>query len=79
MLRCLWHMKRWDRMKEKVLNRLLTVKSLVTLSLTLVFAFLAVTGQVEAESFQDIFYIIIAFYFGSSLEKTAKETGTKTE
>ena len=66
-------------MKEKVLNRLLTVKSIVTLTLTLVFAFLAVTGQVEAEAFQDIFYIIIAFYFGSSLEKTAKETGSKTE
>ena len=66
-------------MREKVLNRLLTVKSIVTLTLTLVFAFLSVTGQVEAEAFQDIFYIIIAFYFGSSLEKTAKETGSKTE
>jgi hypothetical protein len=66
-------------MFERVINRLLTVKSIVTLTLTLVFAFLAVTGQVEAEAFQDIFYIIIAFYFGSSLEKTAKETGTKTE
>lgn len=66
-------------MKEKVLNRLLTVKSIVTLSLTAVFAFLSATGKVGADAFQDIFYIIIAFYFGSSLEKTANATGTKTE
>ena len=66
-------------MKEKVLNRLLTVKSIVTLSLTAVFAFLSATGKVVADAFQDIFYIIIAFYFGSSLEKTANATGTKTE
>lgn len=66
-------------MWEKIVNRLLTVKSLVTLSLTLVFAYLGVTGAITADSFQDIFYIIIAFYFGSSLEKTAVATGSKTE
>lgn len=66
-------------MWEKIVNRLLTVKSLVTLSLTLVFAYLGVTGAIAADSFQDIFYIIIAFYFGSSLEKTAVATGSKTE
>ena len=66
-------------MKDKIFNRLLTVKSIVTLTLTLVFAFLSATGKVSPESFQDIFYIIIAFYFGSSLEKTAQATGTKTE
>ena len=66
-------------MKERILNRLLTVKSLVTITLTAVFAFLAITGRVEADAFQDIFYIIIAFYFGSGLEKTANATNTKTE
>ena len=66
-------------MWEKIVNRLLTVKSLVTLSLTLVFAYLGVIGAITADSFQDIFYIIIAFYFGSSLEKTAVATGSKTE
>ena len=65
--------------KDKIVNRLLTVKSIVTLTLTIVFAFLSVTGAIEAQNFQDIFYIIIAFYFGSSLEKTANATGTKTE
>ena len=66
-------------LKDRVLNRLLTVKSLVTLILTAVFAFLAATGGIAPDAFQDIFYIIIAFYFGSSLEKTAAATGTKTE
>lgn len=66
-------------MWEKIINRLLTVKSIVTLSLTAVFAFLSATGAIQAEAFQDIFYIIIAFYFGSSLEKTAKANNTTTE
>lgn len=66
-------------MKEKIINRLVTVKSIVTLTLTGVFAFLSATGQIPADAFQDIFYIIIAFYFGSQLEKTAKATGTQTE
>ena len=56
-------------MWEKIVNRLLTVKSITTLTLVAVFAFLSATGRVSADAFQDIFYIIIAFYFGSQLEK----------
>lgn len=66
-------------MKNRIVNRLLTVKSIVTLMLSAVFAFLSITGAVSAEAFQDIFYIIIAFYFGSSLEKTARANDTTTE
>lgn len=66
-------------MKEKVINRLLTVKSIVTLILTMVFAILSLKGCIQADSFQDIFYIIIAFYFGSSLERTASANNMKTE
>lgn len=66
-------------MKNRILNRLLTVKSIVTLVLTIVFAFLSITGAIEADAFQDIFYIIVAFYFGSSLEKTARANDTTTE
>ena len=66
-------------MWEKIINRLFTVKSIVTLTLTAVFAFLSATGKIAPDAFQDIFYIIVAFYFGSSLEKTAKANGTTTE
>ena len=48
-------------MWEKIINRLFTVKSIVTLTLTVVFAFLSATGAIAADAFQDIFYIIIAY------------------
>lgn len=56
-------------MKEKIINRLVSVKSLMTLVFTLVFSYLAIVGRVTPESFQDIFYIIVAFYFGSQSER----------
>lgn len=56
-------------MKEKIVNRLLSVKAIVTIALCAVFSYLAIIGSVEADSFQDIFYIIIAFYFGSQSER----------
>ena len=66
-------------MWEKIINRLFTVKSIVTLTLTAVFAFLSATGKIGPDAFQDIFYISVAFYFGSSLERAAKANGTTTE
>lgn len=56
-------------MKEKIINRLVSVKALMTLAFTLVFSYLAITGSVSPDSFQDIFYIIVAFYFGSQSER----------
>lgn len=55
-------------MWEKIINRLLTVKSIVTLTLTAVFAFLAITQQVSQE-FMMIYTTIIGFYFGSQSER----------
>lgn len=57
---------------EKVKNRLanlMSVKSLVTLSLTGVFAYMAVTGQIS-QDFMTIYAVIIAFYFGTQSQKT---------
>lgn len=56
-------------MKER-LSKLLTVKSLVTLSLTAVVVVLALKGQFDIK---DIYLLIIGFYFGTQHEKTAKE------
>ena len=56
-------------MKEKIINRLVSVKSLMTLTFTLVFSYLAITEKVSPENFQDIFYIIVAFYFCSQSER----------
>jgi hypothetical protein len=55
-------------MKE-ILSKLLTVKSLVTLALTVVFAFLSITGKISGQEFLTIFTTVIAFYFGTQYEK----------
>ena len=50
-------------------KNLLTVKSIVTLVLTLVFAYLAVVQVVSADQFLTIFTVIIGFYFGTQKAK----------
>ena len=53
----------------KRLGNLLTIKSLVTLILTVVFAVLTYRGQVSADQFLTVFTVVIAFYFGTQAEK----------
>ena len=53
----------------KRLSVLLSVKSIVTLVLTGVFAYLAVTGVVGGTDFLTIFLMVISFYFGSQSQK----------
>ncbi len=52
----------------KRLSRLLSVKSLVTLLLTVVFAVLALAGRI-AQDFMTVYAVIIAFYFGTQSQK----------
>lgn len=47
----------------KRLTSLLSVKSIVTLILTVVFAYMAITGTISAENVMAIFGVVIAFYF----------------
>ena len=59
-------------MNEKILKRiatLMSVKSIVTLVLTGVFAYMAVTGNIS-QDFMTIYAVIIAFYFGTQSQKT---------
>lgn len=56
---------------SKIINRLaalLSVKSLVTLVLTGVFAYMACTNQIT-QDFMTIYAVIIAFYFGTQSQK----------
>lgn len=53
-----------ENIKKRVAN-LLAVKSLVTLTLTAVFAALSCMGQVSTEQFLTIFTVVIGFYFGT--------------
>ena len=56
----------------KRLTNLLTVKSIVTIILTLVFAYLSVMGLVSADQFLTVFTVVIGFYFGTQAEKNTK-------
>ena len=58
-------------MPETILKRiaaLMSVKSLVTLILTGVFAFMACTNQIT-QDFMTIYAVTIAFYFGTQSQK----------
>lgn len=57
-----------ETLKKRLAN-LLSVKSLVTIILTAVFAYMAVIGQISAD-FMTIYTVVIAFYFGSQVEKS---------
>ena len=54
---------------HKRLANLMSVKSIVTLVLTGVFAYMAVTGNIS-QDFMTIYAVIIAFYFGTQSQKT---------
>ena len=58
----------------KRLGTLLSVKSLVTLALTAVFAYMAVT-QTISRDFMTVYTVVIAFYFGTQSQKDALEGG----
>lgn len=57
---------------KKRLSNLLCVKSIVTLILTCVFAYMTVIGNVSADQFLTVFTVVIAFYFGTQAEKKAQ-------
>ena len=58
-------------MNQNIIKRLaalMSVKSLVTLILTGVFAFMACTNQIS-QDFMTIYAVILAFYFGTQSQK----------
>ena len=52
----------------------LTVKSIVTIMLTLVFSKLAMMGRISGEQFLTIFSVVVAFYFGTQYQKGKEDT-----
>lgn len=58
-----------NELLNKRIANLLSVKSLVTIALTGVFAYMAVTGNIS-QDFMTIYAVIIAFYFGTQSQKT---------
>lgn len=55
-------------MKDK-LSKLINVKSIVTILLTVVFSYLAIAKAITGQEFLTIFTVIISFYFGTQSNK----------
>ncbi|MCM1436258.1 MAG: hypothetical protein NC042_09455 [Ruminococcus flavefaciens] len=59
-------------MKNK-LAKLIDVKSIVTLTITAVFAVQTLKGNVSSDQFLTIFTTVIAFYFGTQHAKNKED------
>ena len=59
----------------KRVGNLFSVKSIVTISLTIAFV-MSLRGVIEGKDFLTIFFSIIAFYFGSQNAKEIKNDAT---
>ena len=53
--------------------KLIDVKSLSTLTMVGVFAFLSITGKVSSDQFLTIFTVVVSFYFGTQAGKKKEE------
>ena len=62
-------------MKSRI-AKLIDVKSIMTLLLTVVFCVLACTGVISGADFLTIFTVVVAFYFGTQSQK--KSDGTSS-
>ena len=51
------------------LDKLLSIKSLVTLAMTGIFCMLALRGELSGQDFLTVFTTVIAFYFGTQSAK----------
>lgn len=68
-------------MNDKIAKRLaalLSVKSIVTLTLSGVFAYLAIRGNVSTE-FMTVYTVVIAFYFGTQTQKISDAVESNEE
>ena len=63
----------------KRLSNLLSVKSMVTLVSTIVFAVLSARGDISSKDFMSIFIMIIGFYFGAQSQKVQAAIDSKAQ
>lgn len=55
-------------MREK-LAKLINVKSIITILLTIVFSYLSISRDIQPDQFMTVFTVIISFYYGTQAEK----------
>lgn len=59
----------------KRVSNLLTVKSIMTIVLTIVFAVMSLRGEISHD-FMTIYAVVTSFYFGTQVAKDSKEAKT---
>lgn len=57
-----------EQLKKRAAS-LVSVKSIVTIVMTIVFAVLALRGDITGQDFLTIFLIVVSFYFGTQSQK----------
>ena len=63
-------------MKNAIIDRvvkLFSVKSIVTVILTVVFSVLSIRGTITGDQFLTVFTVVVAFYFGPQAQKAVTE------
>lgn len=66
-----------ENLKKRAAN-LVSVKSIVTLILTAVFAYMAITGSIS-QDFMMVYTVVIAFYFGTQTQKLSDAVDRNAE
>lgn len=51
------------------LAKLIDVKSIITILITVAFVVMAFDGRIDSQNFMTIFSVIVAFYFGTQAKK----------
>lgn len=62
----------------KRLSNLISVKSMVTLVLTAIFAIMTLRGDITGKDFLTIFLMVISFYFGTQSQKAQDAIDNKS-
>ena len=65
-----------DKLKKKAAN-LVSVKSIVTIALTVIFGVLALRRDISGQDFLTIFLSVISFYFGTQSQKVQEVLDSK--
>lgn len=65
-----------EQLKKRAAN-LVSVKSIVTVVLTIIFGVLAIRRDITGQDFLTIFLIVISFYFGTQSQKVQDAIDTK--
>lgn len=67
-----------EQLKKRAAN-LVSVKSIVTIVLTIIFGVLALRQDITGQDFLTIFLIVISFYFGTQSQKVQEAIDSKQD